>query len=345
MAYWWESLERERYWCEITDREDIGADLKCPQTNEAGKPYWSYSLIHAVWPGDVVFHYSTNAKAYLAASVAGGPLEERSIVWTPHGTVGRSKTEQRPARPGWWRPLYGLTPVEPALTLADLQADEAWIREWISAKEKVGAVAAPIQLYPGKLRAAQGYLTKMPADFVDRWASLSKTIDRLATVQDDLTDLAQRFPGRVPAEDLEFKPKPETDYVAVVKGGVQRRSRNHERLVRVAAEYFKARGGNVGTKHPLDLLMTSPFSIIFEAKVRASVQPGFAIREAVGQLLEYRHFVGPRDALLCILLDANPGDQLVKYVEDALDMLLLWSEADRIAAGPLTAKRLGRLLG
>lgn len=35
----------EPLWCEVTDRQDLGADLKCPQTNEAGKAQWTYSLI------------------------------------------------------------------------------------------------------------------------------------------------------------------------------------------------------------------------------------------------------------------------------------------------------------
>src|SRR5262249_16370682 len=73
---WWAALPDERYWCEITDRPDIGADLKCPQTNEKGKPDPSYSLIRAVWPGDLVYHYSTRTKSFVGASVAGGPLEE-----------------------------------------------------------------------------------------------------------------------------------------------------------------------------------------------------------------------------------------------------------------------------
>jgi len=46
MFYWWENAPEERYWCEITDRHDVGADLKCPQADEAGKEYWSYSLIN-----------------------------------------------------------------------------------------------------------------------------------------------------------------------------------------------------------------------------------------------------------------------------------------------------------
>jgi hypothetical protein len=42
---WWEEDGRERFWLEITNRDDLGADLKAPQQNERGEPYWSYELI------------------------------------------------------------------------------------------------------------------------------------------------------------------------------------------------------------------------------------------------------------------------------------------------------------
>src|SRR5437763_859865 len=100
MPFWWSANPAERFWCEVTDRPDVGADLKCPQTNEAGKAYWSYGLINEIEPGDIVFHYSTNTQAFVGASVAGGPVEERDIVWTPHGTFGRAKAAEREPRPG-----------------------------------------------------------------------------------------------------------------------------------------------------------------------------------------------------------------------------------------------------
>jgi hypothetical protein len=106
MGYWWDAESTERFWCEITDRPDVGADLKCPQTNESGK-HWSYSFIGSVAPGRVVFHYSTTSRSFVGASVAGGPVESRPIVWAPHGTVERSQGEDRQARPGWRLPLNG----------------------------------------------------------------------------------------------------------------------------------------------------------------------------------------------------------------------------------------------
>jgi hypothetical protein len=49
---------------------------------------------------------------------------------------------------------------------------------------------------------------------------------------------------------------------------------------------------------------------LFEVKVCGCRHPGHAVREAVGQLLEYLHFLGPKDAELCVLLDREPGEQL-----------------------------------
>ena len=43
-TYWWDNRESESYWLEITDREDLGANLHAPQTNRSGGEY--LSLIH-----------------------------------------------------------------------------------------------------------------------------------------------------------------------------------------------------------------------------------------------------------------------------------------------------------
>lgn len=34
---WWIDDPTELYWCEITDRDDLGADLKCPVANGTGR--------------------------------------------------------------------------------------------------------------------------------------------------------------------------------------------------------------------------------------------------------------------------------------------------------------------
>src|SRR5262245_49568909 len=120
MAYWWTGQNEERYWCEITDRDELGANLWGPQADESGKPYWSYSLIKEVAQGDIVFHYATPERAFVAASVACGVLEECEIVWVPHGTVGRGKGAERDPRPGWRLPLTRMRRARRFLPLAAL---------------------------------------------------------------------------------------------------------------------------------------------------------------------------------------------------------------------------------
>jgi hypothetical protein len=268
-------------------------------------------------------------------------VEERPIVWSPHGTVGRSKRETRPARPGWWRPLYSHTSSTAPLGLRDLQqpSEDTWIRGWITDKERsAGQVYAPFQRYKGKLRAAQGYLAKMPKEFVERWPSLSELVELLSGKQEELTSLGDVYPN-TPDETAPtgtFKPKSEEDYVAIIKASVQRRSRSHERLVRMAGEFFTARGAEVITPHPLDLVMIKPDAVIFEAKPVSRFGPLFAIRQAVGQLFEYRRFIGPRQAKLCILLDAKPEEHLVDYVETDLGLLVAWLTPEGVAGGPKT---------
>ncbi len=48
---WWAADPNQRFWMEITDRHDLGADLFAPTTNDKGRPYWGYELITYVQAG------------------------------------------------------------------------------------------------------------------------------------------------------------------------------------------------------------------------------------------------------------------------------------------------------
>lgn len=179
--YWWSDLPGERYWCEITDRDHPGDDLLCPQTQENGRPYWSYSLILQIRPGDVIYHYYTPTKTFVGASVAAGQVVLDKMSWVPHGTVGRKRGQRARLRPAWRLPLKSYVAASTPLLLMDVQNDEVWVRNWISEKQDVAdVVAAPFQPYPGKLRGYQGYLTKMPSVFVNRWPRLKELADQLS---------------------------------------------------------------------------------------------------------------------------------------------------------------------
>ncbi|MBW2535364.1 MAG: hypothetical protein JRI55_27980 [Deltaproteobacteria bacterium] len=187
----------------------------------------------------------------------------------------------------------------------------------------------------------------MPVEFVERWPELTELADGLVGLEDELTDLSEVATASNlvalnggPGGTLSLKD--ETDYLATVKGGAQRRSRRHERLIRIAVERLQRHGAAVSTPHPRDLLISMPVSVVVEAKI-ARRGALFAVREAVGQLLEYRHFLGPKEAELCILLDRSPGEDLIGYVERELGLLVLWPRAGRLVGGPLTAAKLERV--
>ncbi len=86
-------------------------------------------------------------------------------------------------------------------------------------------------------------------------------------------------------------------------------------------------------------MVDAPVSVLIEAKTtrRGAL---FAVRDALGQLLEYRHFLGPKRAALCILLDCNPGELLLEFVEQELSFLVLWTSGEELVAGPQTARTL-----
>jgi hypothetical protein len=336
-TFWWEGDPTERFWCEITNREDLGADLKAPQANEDGRPYWSYSLMKEIRPGEVVFHYSTSETAFVGASIAGGPLEERAIVWAPQGTSARASRAARAPRPGWWLPLDQFRRAEAPLTLEELQRSEhqEWIRAWIDgAQERFGSSYAPLQPYPRLLRAAQGYITKMPKAFLERFQKLEELAASLRNATAESVDMRLPFEG-------EASFKSDAPYIARILGRVEVRRRDHETLVRFAAEHLKARGIGVSTPNPMDLWLGPPLDSIVEAKVIVGDEdPRFAIREAVGQLHEYRYFHSRPNARMAILLNRSPGPRLIRYVEEHLRMLILWREGSELAAGEQTQKAL-----
>jgi len=315
----------------------MGADLKAHQKNEVDGDYWSYRLIESVIPGDIVFHYSTREKAFVGASVAGAPMEERPIVWAPHGTVGRAKNVVGQKRPGYWRPLYGYWSASTALALSSLgEPDQIeWLRSWIDARVRTQPLRIPFQLRKDGLRGGQGYLFKMPADFVERWTVLRDLADSLDERAEELSagvSVNRLFSGD---DRAEFRPKDEADYTAVISAAVQRRTRTHERLVRLAGEWLKGRGALVTNTHPKDLEILSPVRVIVEVRAVGRRDPLFAAREAVGQLYEYRYFIGPRHALLAILLDVEPPPALINYMEDHLQVAVLWLTDASLRGGPL----------
>ncbi len=157
---------------EITDREDLGADLFAPTTDGSGRPYWGYELVTYVQPGDVVLHWHktlAGEPGIVGWSQATGAYEDTDISWQAHGTVGRARGTLAP-RPAWRMPLSNYTPLVDPVLITQVRALEGKLRAAQAELEKrhpAGRLYSPFQFSDKReLRAQQTYLVKFPREMV-----------------------------------------------------------------------------------------------------------------------------------------------------------------------------------
>jgi hypothetical protein len=171
---WWRNEPTERYWMEITNRDDLGADLHAPQVDDAGREYWSYVLVTAVRPGDIILHWHKSLlsePAIVAYSTAAyGPVEDE-IVWASQGTYGRKRPIVGP-EPSWKYSLVGYTPLAQPVGQDDFRRAEPKLRAIRDELEQLhlGALYFPFAFSDKRpVRAAQGYLVKFPSE-ISQWS-------------------------------------------------------------------------------------------------------------------------------------------------------------------------------
>ena len=129
-----------------------------------------------------------------------------------------------------------------------------------------------------------------------------------------------------------FSPKSDSDYVAEVHARVMVKSRSHERLVRDFGEWARTRGLLPSTPHPRDLVLSAPGrEWLVEAKVIYHGDAAGAARAAIGQLLDYRHFLyvlpGFPDPALLALFSEPIGKQYAGLLE-SLSIAAVWRDED-----------------
>ncbi|MEU8473487.1 MrcB family domain-containing protein [Streptomyces hygroscopicus] len=97
------------------------------------------------------------------------------------------------------------------------------------------------------------------------------------------------------AKGLEgFRPKDGSDYLSHIPERTIKKSRSHEALVGLFGEYIEKRGFVPITKkmHPKDIVLRRDGNEwLVEAKTVKRGNPTKAVREALGQLYEYSHFL------------------------------------------------------
>lgn len=148
--------------------------------------------------------------------------------------------------------------------------------------------------------------------------------------------LALTPPGtsaRVPVAEADllrdFKPSDSTDYLSHVRGQVLVKSRSHEDVLMSYGSTIVRHGWAPTTSvHPRDLELHRGDDVCLgEVKVVYKGNATHAVREAVAQLLEYRHFHYPggvSPVLLAIFSEAI-GDAFVDYL-GVLGIASVWRE-------------------
>ncbi len=230
---WWDSDPNQRYWMEITHRDDLGANLQSPKLRDG---QWSYDLVSHVRPGDRVLHWkSGSARALVGwSTVVGDVATVPTYTWQPRGTAGRSLAGPR-VTPGWLVPLGGLTAFGTPPTLDSLLP----ILDALTAlNEALEAQHGPPTYFPfyrygaGQIRTQQAYFVKFPVELFDLISGIAAA--RMGAENLDGLDVLEDFQPsrrRAPAGRTTRANDPE------LRAAIERRSLD------VALAYYASVGG------------------------------------------------------------------------------------------------------
>jgi hypothetical protein len=168
---WWLDDPAQKYWMEITDRDDLGGEVRAPQKSDDGRPEWGYELVRYARPGDVVLHWYTKhePRALVGYSRVAGPVQAGMWTWASKGTSGRSRQAPEVDEPAWMTPLTGFTSLPRRLTRKQLQDYKAPVLDLKARLEEAYGdhVYYPFYLYGGReLRATQAYMAKFPSQLL-----------------------------------------------------------------------------------------------------------------------------------------------------------------------------------
>jgi hypothetical protein len=343
---WWQEDPEEIYWLEITDRANLGEDLNAPQRRDDGREFWGYSLISEIDDGDLVFHYHKDDQAIVAWSRASGSVWEDVVLWGAHGTAARSANVQPYLRPGWRQGLEDFNRVSPAVTLEDLRSRENDLKavsDWLAAEHGSRSVYFPVNFYPGSMRPAQGYLTKLPKAVVAMFPSLAS-----AARAGLASDRSARTPGSEAIAtghggELGADYRREDEEVAVAQRDpaevdpalIERGLRGHKRTQNLLADLVAGNGYSPRSHRPEEPnfdLAWAPEGKVFVTEVKSltSKNEEKQLRLGLGQVLRYRQILGllypDREVIPVLAAEREPSDSTWSDLCREFGIRLVWPE-------------------
>lgn len=326
---WWSGRDDEIYWLEVTDRNDIGANLKAPQTNERGNEFWSYSLLNHVQPGNIVFHYNRNRQAIVAQSVASGDSWEDTVVWAARGQSARIAGIQPHTRPGWYVGLERFSILERPVPLDEIRNAQA---ELVAQRNQLERSVGRPLYFPFELgairplRPMQGYLFKLPSFFVTQFALLE-----LEGVQTQVRERVQRLGAEYRRAD-EDTTVGTRDPFSVDPSLVERGIQGHATTQNSLADYLGDIGLEPRSPAPhepnFDLAWLYDSSTwVAEVKSLTETNEEKQLRLGLGQLLRYSQLLSSEDVAHAVLVtERQPTDASWGELCADLGVLLTWPE-------------------
>ena len=326
---WWLSNPEERFWLEVTRRSDLGANLRAPQTAENGQPYWSYSLIKYLRPGDRVFHYDGNAQEIVAQSVAVGEHWEDEVLWAARGLSARSAGIQPHTRPGWYLGLEEFTllsaPV-PLVTLRERTPDIKALTEDLRLSYG-NPLYFPFEIAGRPLRPMQGYLFKLPRRLIE-------LLDIDLGGQDfGKNDDAPPAPASIELyrKADEQASVAERDAFSIDPGLIERGIRGHAATQNRVAAFLLSIGlqptSPLAAEPNFDIAWRTPDRFyVAEVKSLTDQNEEKQMRLGLGQVLRYAHMMRARNAAPVLILERKPRDTSWIELCASLGVLLVWPE-------------------
>lgn len=325
---WWATRPTERYWLEITGRDDLGTDLRAPLTNEHGRPFWSYSLLRCVRRGDVVFHYHRSEGAIVAVSRATGTQWADMIVWAARGSSARDAGIEPHTRPGWYVGLEQFKPLTTPVSLQLIRTADQTLRTRVDAlKRDVGEpLYFPMELSDSRdARPMQGYLFKLPRFFVELFPQLVAE----ATPSNRPISVQSVTPGeyRRAAEQASVAASDPFSIDPAVK---ERALRSHAVTQNALADFLVARGitprSAVGAQPNFDIAWEDGDTLwVGEVKSLTNDNEEKQLRLGLGQVLRYRHLIGQtRKTRAALITEREPSDKTWLSLCEALGIALAW---------------------
>lgn len=325
---WWSNNSQEKYWIELTDRRDIGFNLKAPQYNENGEEFWGYSLIKYVSSGDIVFHYDKKAQAITSKSVATGHFWEDKITWAARGASARDAGITPHTRAGWYLGLENFEMLNSPLALNTIRRYQTDILSQIN-----GLKHKPIY-FPfafSKLRDVrplQGYLFKLPCFFVDLFTSNLSKPNKMQIAE---KSIFSRFGGEYRIADEE-KSVGALDPFSRDPSLVERSLNSHARTQNKFANFLSEKGLTPLSPKPnepnFDIAWKKADETwVAEIKSITKENEEKQLRLGLGQLIRYCHILKDKGKVRGVLvIEREPSDISWESLCIEHGILLVWPE-------------------